>query len=88
MDTDHMLLEYKNTNMVLLSHCTVKTSYTEHTASETDKWTTDQVFWTGQQLLQLYAQKLIKWWKRHKEQILDAVGECILKELCLDNAKA
>lgn len=39
MDTNHMLLEFKITDMVLLSHCPVRTSYTEDTTFEMDEWT-------------------------------------------------
>lgn len=38
MDMDHLLLEYKNTDIVLLSHCKVKTSCIEDTTFEMDKW--------------------------------------------------
>lgn len=38
MNMDHLLLEYKNTDIVLLSHCKVKISYIEDTAFKMDKW--------------------------------------------------
>lgn len=44
IDMDHVLLEYQNTDTVLHTLCKLRTSYTEDTTSEIDKWTKETKF--------------------------------------------